>query len=391
MPRSWQASSHISPYPSAPQLTPSEEERLQILTEPEAIAKKIAKDKNQAPFEFFKSQVAPFDVLPFVKANHWCTVQFDLRANLDDYDGGLQTNPVMLVGMPQQLSFRREARLLKEKRANLGLQVMLPSANGQVPKEWAIEMVRPNSLRPDASWQVNLATLPPHQMLVLILSKDSTNKFAAWNRMSALIPSSVERDGGDIEKLRYYRLVLPLEADKPALSSHPLTWSTISHAIWDGYTPDTLTFSQQQALLDWVHWGGQLTLSGGAGQAFSLLNESFLGPYLPADASGENVALSQDDLRPLSQSYPPPAAARGARRSVQIGALDQPGRSAALCLAVSGSRADPTGPETSGVSIGPAAQAWISDDSPGRRESSFDGSRKAGRARTDHDADFESQ
>jgi hypothetical protein len=297
--------------PASAQITPSEEERLQILTEPESIAKKVAKDKNQAPFEFFRSQVAPFDVLPFVKANHWCTVLFELRANLDNYDGGLQTNPVMLVGMPQQVAFHREARLLKEKRANLALQVMLPSANGQVPKEWAVEMVRPNSLRPDASWQVNLTTLPPHQMLVLILSKDSTTKFTAWNRMSAIIPSSVERDAGDIEKQRYYRLVLPIEADKPAISSHPLTWSTISHTIWDGYSPDTLTFSQQQALLDWLHWGGQLIISGGAGQTFSLLRESFLGPYLPADASGENVALSQDDLQPLSQSYPPPAAPAG--------------------------------------------------------------------------------
>jgi hypothetical protein len=125
--------------------------------------------------------------------------------------------------------------------------------------------------------------------------------------MSAIVPSSAERDGGDIEKLRYYRLVLPNEPDKPALSSHPLTWTTISHAIWDGYSPELLSFSQQQALLDWVHWGGQLVISGGAGQAFSLLQESFLGPYLPADATGENVPLSVDDLLPLAQSYPPPS------------------------------------------------------------------------------------
>ena len=46
-----------------------------------------------------------------------------------------------------------------------------------------------------------------------------------------------------------------------------------------------------------MHWGGQLIISGGAGQSFSLLHESFLGPYLPADATGENVPLTQDDLR----------------------------------------------------------------------------------------------
>ena len=167
---------------------------------------------------------------------------------------------------------------MKEKRANLTLQVMIPVGNGVVPKELTVEMVRPNSLRPDASWQANLSTLPPHQMLVLVLSKDATTKFAAWNRMSAIIPSSAERDAGDIEKLRYYRLVLPMEPDKPALSSHPLTWTTISHAIWDGYPPDMLTFSQQQALLDWMHWGGQLIISGGAGQSFALLRREFPGP-----------------------------------------------------------------------------------------------------------------
>ena len=274
----------------------TEEERLQILTEPEAIKKKTREGQEPAPFEFFRSQVAPFDVLPYVKANHWCTLLFEMRANDDDYDGFLKTDPVTLLGRPQEVVYRREARLLKEKRASLALQVMIPAANGQVPKEWRSRWSAPMRLRPDASWQATLTTLPPHQMLVLILSKDATTKFAAWNRMSAIIPSSVERDGGDIEKLRYYRLVLPMEPDKPALSSHPLTWTTISHVIWDGYSPDTLSVSQQQALLDWMHWGGQLIVSGGAGQSFSLLRESFLGPYLPADATGETVPLASGGL-----------------------------------------------------------------------------------------------
>ena len=50
------------------QLTTQEEERLQILSDPDAIKKKLDKKRNRPPFEFFKSQVAPFDVLPFVKA-----------------------------------------------------------------------------------------------------------------------------------------------------------------------------------------------------------------------------------------------------------------------------------------------------------------------------------
>ena len=102
---------------TAAQVTATEEERLQILTEPEALRKRLQKEKMRPPFEFFRSQVAPFDVLPFVKANHWCTLSFELRANEDDYDGFLQTDPVKLLGMPQQIFFRRDARLLKEQRA----------------------------------------------------------------------------------------------------------------------------------------------------------------------------------------------------------------------------------------------------------------------------------
>ena len=53
-----------------------------------------------------------------------------------------------------------------------------------------------------------------------------------------------------------------MDAEKPPLSSHPLTWTTISHVVWDGLPPDILSVAQQQALLDWLHWGGQLIFTG---------------------------------------------------------------------------------------------------------------------------------
>ena len=168
--------------------------------------------------------------------------------------------------------------------------------------------MRPNALRGDASWQAILTALEPHQALIVVLSKESTAQFAPWGRMASMIPSGTERDDPrTLDRQRYYRLVLPGEPDKLALSPHPLTWTTISHVIWDGLPPDALTVSQQQALLDWLHWGGQLIFTGGAGQAYPLYHESFLGPYLPGEPTGQTVALKEADLRPLSQSYPPPA------------------------------------------------------------------------------------
>jgi hypothetical protein len=286
------------------QLTTQEEERLRILSDPDAIKKKLDEKRDRPPFEFFKSQVAPFDVLPYVKAHQWSTLTVDVRANDEDYDGLIQTDPVPLLGMPMDLIFRRDARLLKKQRRSLSQQVILT----RIPKEWLVSLARPGSLRSDATWSAILTAMEPHQALVMVLSKDATTHFASWSRMTAMIPSGAERDDPPkLDKQRYYRLVLPTEPDKLALSSHPLTWTTISHVIWDGLPPDALSVSQQEALLDWLHWGGQLIFTGGAGQAYSLYRESFLGPYLPGEPTGQTVGLSEADLRPLSQSYPPPS------------------------------------------------------------------------------------
>src|SRR5208337_787121 len=109
----------VLPRGALAQLTSTEEEKLQILTDPEAVKKKLEKDKNKAPFEFFRSQVAPFDVLPYVKPYHWATLSLELRANDEDYEGVLQSDAVMMPSMPHEMVFRREARLLKEQRARL--------------------------------------------------------------------------------------------------------------------------------------------------------------------------------------------------------------------------------------------------------------------------------
>jgi hypothetical protein len=85
--------------------------------------------------------------------------------------------------------------------------------------------------------------------------------------MLALIPTSGDPDVNALDRQRYYRLVASQapEKDVPPFSSNPMTWSTISHVIWDDLDPDRLNDAQRRALLDWIHWGGQLVIMGGAG------------------------------------------------------------------------------------------------------------------------------
>ena len=221
--------------------------------------------------------------------------------------GILQTAPVPLWRMPQAMAYRRDARLVKGQRSRLGLQMMLP----EVPRELVLDLLRPDSLLADESWLATLRVLEPHQMLILVLAKESNDAYAHWARFQAMGPPSEDRTvSDDQERRRYYRLVLPLEPDKPLVSSHPLTWTTISHVIWDGMSPDVLSSPQQQAMLDWLHWGGQLIIIGGAGPSLSALRDSFLAPYLPADPSSENGLLTREDLKPLADAYPPPSGGR---------------------------------------------------------------------------------
>lgn len=304
------AATLASPLPAHAQGTdaalPGEEEkvlspaaqRFRSLTEPETPGKK--KERTKPLYEFYRSQIAPFDVLPYVKPGHWNTLNLEMVANYNDYAGLLQTEPVRLADMPHAITYRREARLLKEQDARLGFQIMLPN----VPKELLVELTRPDAIRADGGWQASFLKLEPHQMLIPVLSPEPS-VYIPWARLNAVIPSSGDKDMQAIEKQRYYRFVLPQKPDKPQLSPHPLTWTTSSHLIWDGQEPDTLGLGQQRAMVDWLHWGGQIIVIG-SGPVFASLQDSFLGPYLPATPSGENASLGEDDLKTLVQEYPPP-------------------------------------------------------------------------------------
>lgn len=290
----------------------SSEERLKAMTDLDAfLDEELDKDKkNRPPFEFFRSQVAPFDVLPYVKNNHWSTLSVELRSNLLNYEGVLQSATeangrpqVRLLDMPHAMVYRREARLPKEQTLHRSLQVLLP----QTSKQLILELSRPGAIRPDAGYEAIVQRLETHQMLIPVLSPDPST-FNSWSSLQATIPTSGDRDKTTIDHQRYYRLVLPQDPERPNLSPHPLTWTTTSHLIWDGFTPENLSrgpLSQQRAILDWLHWGGQIVIVA-AGPNVAALQESFLGPYLPATASGRGASLTTEDLGPLSEAYRPP-------------------------------------------------------------------------------------
>ena len=299
-------------------LEPSPEEKFQELSELDKLAEEKEK-KNRPPFEFFQSQVAPFDTLPYYRPNHWFTMAINMRSNASNYDGILRTaaevngrSQLPLLEMSHAMSYRRDALLPKEQTVTRSLQIFATGSE----KRLLYELQRPGMIRPDDVVETNLLKLEPHQMLIPVLGPEPSN-YNAWASMLATVPTSGDRDPATIDKGRYYRLALPQEPDRPNLSPHPLTWTTTSHLVWDGFNPEALTsgpLGQQRAILDWLHWGGQLIVVA-AGPNVAPLQDSFLGPYLPALSSGRSTPLTTADLSALSESYRPP---------IPVDAIDYP-------------------------------------------------------------------
>ncbi len=74
-------------------------------------------------------------------------------------------------------------------------------------------------------------------------------------------------------------------------------WTSIAYLLWDDSDPGLWDAEQRQALIDWLHWGGQIIVSGP--DALLQLSNSFLGPYLPATVK-EARSFDAHDLEELS-------------------------------------------------------------------------------------------
>ena len=283
--------------------------------------------------------------------------------------------------MPQAMIYRRDARLLKGQRARRRCRSCCP----QVPKEWTLELIRPDGMRADETWQASLRTLDPHQMLIVVLSEESTTRSRAGAGFGG-VPAHVgsRRSRRPAIGTATTGWSCPWSR-KAALSPHPLTWTTISHVIWDGMPPETLAAAQQEAMLDWLHWGGQIILVGGATPGFTLLRDSFLDPYLPADPLGETCALGEAELQALSAAYPPPIHVRRPERAVARPGERRRKPSSGSAAAIR-ARADPPAREPAALRGGAGAAAGVDGDSAGRFERPAARGRAAGRPGPDPDA-----
>ncbi len=256
------------------------------------------KEKEKEPFEARQPVAMPSggNLGGACKPGHWISqVWPDVKANRGDFQGELQSEivgpgnrKVPLVAVPYEMTTERPAALAKEQPKSLESFTWIPplpvkassvnfrlTAGGGGPAAIERFMV--------------LDHMPSYRYYFVVLSQ----RAGRYEYLDKKLPSiHVHRPNDDVGPMKYYEVVSIPASRRPSLPNNALYWTSIAYLLWDDFDPALWDVDQQQALIDWLHWGGQIIVSGP--DALEQLRNSFLRPYLPATVVKSRTFSGQD-------------------------------------------------------------------------------------------------
>jgi hypothetical protein len=245
-----------------------------------------------------------------VKPGHWVTVSEEAKTNNFDFAGQLSTFceqqatnlPLEITDTTSRLWNWRPAILPKGQTKRIECIFFVPRRERLLGGVYSVRSEL-HSLRGGRTEAFNTTVSPslkPYEHLIVVLAANSVSpaSYSHFDRLlSVRMPQVEDRES---EPLRYYFVFRPTVAKTAPLPSHSLSWTTIAYVFWDDLDPGVLTAQQQQALVDWLHWGGQLIISGPS--SLDKLKGSFLADYLPGEAT-DTVKLDQAAFDELNERY----------------------------------------------------------------------------------------
>lgn len=241
--------------------------------------------------------------LALAKPGHWTATAQQIKANKDDLEARTvlevldpKGNPLPLPHTPYQLVASRPAVLAKgqTKRIEAGLYVPEGTDRFQVSArlERAVTGYPVEGAPPPAPWR----TMPSYQYFLVVLAEDPAQY--SFLKVADAVRAPWESSAGRFAL--HYRVVLAGGDAAPPLPANALEWTSIAYLWWDNPNIARITPEQQQALVDWLHWGGRLVVNGP--DSLDALRGSFLDPYLPADP-GAARKITVGDLSELSEAW----------------------------------------------------------------------------------------
>ncbi len=246
----------------------------------------------------------------FVKPGHWIAVSETAKTNNFDFPGELTTfaeytatnQPLEVEETTARLSSWCPAVLPKGQFKRIETMFYVPRKKPELGRVYSVRS-EIRGLRAGRAEVFNTMVCPSlrdfeHLIVVLASGSSSPAAYTHFDKLLSVKMPDVEATEG--ETLRYYYVFRPTVERSAPLPSHPLAWTTIAYLFWDDVDPAVLTDQQQQALVDWIHWGGQLIISGP--NSLDKLRGSFLAPFLPGEMS-QTTKLTQADFAELNQRF----------------------------------------------------------------------------------------
>ncbi|MFK7766327.1 MAG: hypothetical protein AB8B55_03720 [Mariniblastus sp.] len=242
-----------------------------------------------------------------VKLGHWYTASLQAIANNFNSDGQLTTvsidgmgKPVVIPKTDYFLKTSRPISLPKGEWKNFETTVFVPNRGKSVLMATINYRIGRGGGLSQVQFSHPSLTLKPHQYhMVLLSSRPDSYKYL---QLADAIKLSTQLGSGELTGPFYY--LIPSKPEFPLpLPQHSLNWTTIAYLVWDDLDPTTLNPEHQDAILDWLHFGGQLIVSGP--DSLDKLQTSFLANYLPAQFDG-TLNLTNEDLKELNENWTVP-------------------------------------------------------------------------------------
>lgn len=268
-----------------------------------------AEKKKREPFESGELKVLPADdnlAAHGVKSGHWVAARNEWKSTQSDARLELAVAPVGLDGQPipfgesgYSLEYSRPVVLPKGQNKSFELPCFV--AKSSDPSAANRNVVLASNLRAGGSSVHDKGQLTnrlrPHQMHLVVLAR-RPDAFAYLKSLETVRPH--DAGDGSVELQPDYVPVFPTAKSPVLLPSSSLMWTSIACVFWDGVDPELLSKEQQEAMVEWLHWGGQLIISGPG--SLDSLGRSFLADYLPV-REGRVEKMTQVDAGELDAHW----------------------------------------------------------------------------------------
>ena len=234
------------------------------------------------------------------KRGHWVTADLQVLSNKSDVTGELTatsysaTAPIPVEYTNYYPLSSRPFSIGKGEEKNLETNVYIPRRD-VAGVNINFDLLRSSGGLSMFSELHGVPVMRPYQYHMVVLTNRADDYGYLFNIDSVKLPATQ----GGLPPLYFVVPTRPSDWPIP-LPRQALYWTTIAYLIWDDLEVDQLDEEQRQAMLDWIHFGGQLIVSGP--DSLDKLGKSFLADYLPAKFK-QTRNLTASDFEEINSNW----------------------------------------------------------------------------------------